>query len=112
MSWLERFNEIKLESGLTLDELSEKSGVPKSTVAKIASGHIKKPNLETMRDLVYAMGHTLDDVMGNAKGPPPEGSEPDELTETIMQLFPRLSPEGLEKALSYIRFLIENEGSQ
>lgn len=60
--WLDVFNEMRKSSGMSLDELSEKSGVPKGTLAKITSGITKTPSLETMRSLVYAMGYTLDDL--------------------------------------------------
>lgn len=60
--WLDNFNQMRQESGMSLDELSDKSGVPKGTLAKITSGITKAPSLETMRSLVYAMGYTLDDL--------------------------------------------------
>ena len=68
--WLERFNEMRRISGMSLDELSKKSGVPKGTLAKITSGITKAPSLETMRSLVYAMGYTLNDLDGYEKNPP------------------------------------------
>ena len=60
--WLKNFNQMRQESGMSLDDLSEKSGVPKGTLAKITSGITKAPSLETMRSLVYAMGYTVDDL--------------------------------------------------
>jgi len=60
--WLDTFNEMRKKSGMSLDAISEKSGVPKGTLAKITSGITKAPPLETMRKLVYSMGYTLDDL--------------------------------------------------
>ena len=60
--WLDRFNEMRKQSGLSLDELCAKSNVPKGTLAKITSGITKAPTLETVRSLVYAMGFTLADL--------------------------------------------------
>lgn len=60
--WLNNFNALRRESGMSLDDISEKSGVPKGTLAKITSGQTLNPSLETMRALVYAMGYTLDDL--------------------------------------------------
>ena len=78
--WLETFNNMRQLSGMSLDELSEKSGVPKGTLAKISSGITKTPSLETMRSLVYAMGYTLDDLDRGVKTPPrparPDQEEP------------------------------------
>ena len=52
--WLENFNDMRKLSGMSLDDLSEKSGVPKGTLAKITSGITKSPSLDTMRSLVYS----------------------------------------------------------
>lgn len=60
--WLDTFNQMRKNSGMSLDELCEKSGIPKGTLAKITSGVTKAPSLETMRSLVYAMGYTLKDL--------------------------------------------------
>lgn len=60
--WLSTFNKMRKLSGMSLDELSEKSGVPKGTLSKITSGVTKAPSLETMKSLVYAMGYTLKDL--------------------------------------------------
>ena len=67
--WLDAFNDMRRRSGLSLDELSEKSGVPKGTLAKITSGVTKAPALETIRSLVYAMGYTLNDLDNNENAP-------------------------------------------
>lgn len=60
--WLNTFNQMRKESKMSLDELCEKSGVPKGTLTKITSGVTKAPSLETMKSLVYAMGYTLKDL--------------------------------------------------
>jgi len=53
---------MRKQSGLNLDELSQKANVPKGTLSKISAGITKTPSLETMRSLVHAMGYTLDDL--------------------------------------------------
>lgn len=60
--WLDVFNEMRKKSGMSLDEISVKSGIPKGTLSKITAGITKSPPLETMRKLVYSMGYTLDDL--------------------------------------------------
>lgn len=60
--WLDVFNEMRKKSGMSLDEISAKSGVPKGTLSKITAGITKAPPLETMRKLVYSMGYTLNDL--------------------------------------------------
>ncbi len=60
--WLDTFNEMRKVSKMSLDELSEKSGVPKGTLTKISAGITKSPSLDTMKSLIYAMGFTLKDL--------------------------------------------------
>ena len=64
--WLTVFNRLREKSGLSLDDLSERSGVPKSTLSKITAGITKSPSIETIKSLVYAMGYTLADLDENA----------------------------------------------
>lgn len=63
--WLDNFNKLRKLSGLSLDELSEKSGVARGTLSKITAGITKSPSIETLKSLVYAMGYTLADLDDN-----------------------------------------------
>ena len=78
--WLDAFNRMRKESGMSLDELSEKSGVPKGTLAKITSGITKAPSLETMRTLVYAMGYTLSELDEKENAPAPSKDDTEALS--------------------------------
>ncbi len=49
------------QAGMTIDELCEKSGVPKGTIKKIISGITKAPTLENVRSIAYALGKKLSD---------------------------------------------------
>lgn len=60
--WLDVFTEMRKKSGMSIDEISAKSGIPKGTLSKISAGITKSPPLETMRKLVHSMGYTLDDL--------------------------------------------------
>lgn len=62
VNWLDTLTYMRKQSGMSLDEVSEKSGVPKGTLSKITAGITKAPPLETMRSIVYAMGYTLQDL--------------------------------------------------
>lgn len=48
-------------AGLTIDELAEKSGVPKSTINKIIGGTTKAPTLENVKAIAKALGVRLAD---------------------------------------------------
>ena len=62
------------QSGLTIDELAEKSGVPKGTLNKIIGGITKAPTLDNMKAIARALGKTLADfddspIIANKKSP-------------------------------------------
>lgn len=100
--WLDTFNEMRKKSGMTLDEISAKSGVPKGTLSKITAGITKAPPLETMRKLVYSMGYTLDDLTPVPKSSGGTGGkledEPgDDLRAILMRNFDQLNQEGQER---------------
>lgn len=49
------------DAGMTLDELSEKSGVPKGTINKIIGGVTKAPTLDNIKAIAHALGKRLAD---------------------------------------------------
>lgn len=49
------------QAGITIDELSEKSGVPKGTITKIIGGVTKAPTLENVKAIARALGVKLAD---------------------------------------------------
>jgi len=62
---------FRKEAGLTIDELAEKSGVPKGTINKIIAGTTRAPRVETLNALAQAMGHTLSDFDPAQDAPKP-----------------------------------------
>lgn len=59
---LEKINDMRKYVGMSIDDLSEKSGVPKGTLSKITAGITKNPSVDTVKSIVHAMGFTLDDL--------------------------------------------------
>jgi transcriptional regulator with XRE-family HTH domain len=57
---IEKINELRKQKKLSLDELSEKSGISKSTLSKITSGQTKNPNLETVQAIARALNVPVD----------------------------------------------------
>lgn len=49
------------QAGLTIDELVERSGVPKGTLTKIIGGNTKAPTLSNMKAIAHALGLRLSD---------------------------------------------------
>ena len=59
---LEKITMIRKNKGMTIEELSELSGVPLSTLKKISAGITTNPNLETVKAITHALGCKLDDL--------------------------------------------------
>lgn len=71
--WLDELKRIKEESGKTTEEIAAVSGVPTPTLNKIFAGQTKKPQLETIKAVVYSLGHSLDDLFGGIERKTPSG---------------------------------------
>lgn len=88
---LELINEVRKQKKISIEELSLKSGVPKSTLSKITAGITKNPNLETVRAIAQALDLSLDDLDQSYKKTPPtlecEEGYTDEDFETAVKLY-------------------------
>lgn len=58
---LEKINILRKQKGLSLEELSEKSGIPIGTLSKISAGITKDPKLETVKSIARALDCTLEE---------------------------------------------------
>ncbi len=113
---LEKIGIIRKNKGITIEELSTKSGVPVSTIKKISAGITTNPNLDTVKALTRALGCTLDDLDDDIKSPPAEAEGPyltdkayevarayqdaDQHTKDIVCLTLRLEPDKSSSASS------------
>lgn len=91
---------FRKQAGMTIDELAERSGVPKGTLNKIIGGVTKAPTLDNMKSIAKALGKTLadfDDAPSNAKNSPStDDSVPGENVSAIFdKLNQMLVSEGL-----------------
>lgn len=101
--WLESLNRLKKDSGMTLERLSEASGVPKGTLNKLFSGQTKDPQLSTISAVVHSMGYTLDDLSDDT------ASGKIHLTprqSTLLASFDQLNDEGQTKVIDYVDDLV------
>lgn len=57
-------NRLKTEQGLTSQQLSDMSGVPKSTIDRILRDESASPSVDNAAALVCALGGSLDEAMG------------------------------------------------
>ena len=60
----EKLKALKMSKNLTIQEISEKSGVPSGTVSRIFSGQTDNPSFQNICDIVIAMGGSLDELAG------------------------------------------------
>lgn len=84
MTWLEKLSELRKARGMSLDDLSRVSGVPKGTLAKITSGATRDPKLETVRQLAAALGvpvGVLLDEVGTKQNAPAVSAEAQKLAK-------------------------------
>lgn len=60
--WFTRLNNLKKQCGMTLEQISQASGVPRGTLNKLFAGQTKDPQLGTVTAVLHCMGYTLDDL--------------------------------------------------
>lgn len=60
--WLESLKKMKKISGKTSKQISEETGISKSTIDKLFAGQTKEPFLTSTKAIVHSMGFTLDDL--------------------------------------------------
>lgn len=56
--------QLKKLRQMTAQEIADKSGIPLSTVSRVLSGTTDNPSFVTIRDMVKAMGGSLDAIAG------------------------------------------------
>ena len=91
---LEKINEIRKAKNLSIDELCERSGIPKSTISKITAGITTNPTLDTIQAIARALGCRLDDFDDT---PRPVKNAPSELSEEAKKIakdFDKLTDHG------------------
>lgn len=96
--WLEKLNHLKKLSGMTIEQISAASGVPKGTLNKLFAGQTKDPQLSTVSAVVHCMGYTLDDLSDNTVNGKvvltPQQS-------ALLSSFDLLNEEGQSKVIGY-----------
>ena len=96
---LDQINRIRKLKHLTIEDLSQKSNVPLSTVKKICAGITTNPNLDTLIAIANALESTLDDIAA---------PEPPKITAAAAHFdLDTLTPEGIEHYQQFIEFLAE-----
>lgn len=65
--WLEKLKELKNGSGMSVKQIAEKRNMSEKTVARIFSGETDRPYMDTLYEIVTALGGSLDDLFSEGK---------------------------------------------
>lgn len=63
MQLYEKLTVLRKKHDLTIEHLSELSGVPEGTIAKIMSGNTRNPSFDNVVDILTAMGEQITAVV-------------------------------------------------
>ncbi len=66
---IDKLKELKAAKNMTVQQISDLSGVPASTVSRIFSGQTDNPTFQNISDIVVAMGGSMDEIIGIAQAP-------------------------------------------
>lgn len=61
--WLDKLKDLKKRSGMSTKTIAEKTNMSERTITRIFSGETYAPGIDKLRDIVYAMGGSLDDIL-------------------------------------------------
>jgi transcriptional regulator with XRE-family HTH domain len=61
--WLDKLKDLKKQSGMSAKLIAEKANMSERTVTRILNGETYAPGIDKLRDIVYAMGGSLDDIL-------------------------------------------------
>ena len=61
--WLDKLKDLKKRTGMSTKQIADKANMSERTITRIFSGETYAPGIDKLRDIVYAMGGSLDDVL-------------------------------------------------
>ena len=94
---LEVIRTVMQRQGVTSDMLSAMSGVPKSTIDKIASGATDNPRYKSLQKLMDALGMTMDDFIRLV-----DNKERSTDEDILISVFHSMNPDGRARALQLL----------
>lgn len=92
----DRINAIRKAKKISIDELCERSGVPKGTLSKITAGITSNPTLDTVQAIAKALDCRLDDF-----DDPPKKQNIDLLKEALNRNYDALNEDGRQRLVDY-----------
>lgn len=61
--WLDKLKDLRKTAGMSAKQIAEKTNMSERTISRIFSGETYAPGIDKLRDIVYAMGGSLDDIL-------------------------------------------------
>ena len=99
--WLESLKKMKKISGKTSKQISEETGISKSTIDKLFAGQTKEPFLTSTKAIVHSMGFTLDDLYDLSNS-----QSYTQVESKLISNYRLLNDSGKEKLLEYSEDLL------
>lgn len=65
--WLDKLKELKRMTGMSSNQIADRTKLPKRTIDRIFSGDTESPYVDTVHRIVTAMGGSLDDIFADTK---------------------------------------------
>ena len=63
--WIENLKELKKKSNLSSKQIAERTKLPERTVVRIFAGETDHPRIDTLYNIVTALGGTLNDIFAD-----------------------------------------------
>lgn len=102
----EKLNEIKQSKNYTAKYISEKTGIPKSTIEKIFGGFNKNPTFDNLRKIADVFGCGIDDFIEYESEPDSPFYTDRMIMNLVQQLYDRTD---LKKLLETVQSLDTND---
>ena len=80
---IDRLKALKVKSGMTSQQIAEKSGLPESTVTRIFSGKTPNPTIASIIQMAKAMGGTSADIFDDTMKVDVMTEEPQVVVPTV-----------------------------
>lgn len=100
-------HELKEEKGVSIRELSDKTGIPECTLNRIINGQTDNPGFQNVADIVIALGGSLDNIVGIAHPSPKMPEEVEKLIIHINTVSNRM--EALETAIGHLQSVMKTK---
>lgn len=65
--WLEKLVELWKKSGKTTKQIADEIHISEKTIGRIFTGETDRPYMDTLHDIVTALGGSLDDIFAEGK---------------------------------------------